>query len=453
MSALRALLDRGSASGTRSALGSIATGAALQLTVAASGIMAARLLGVADRGRLALLWAVALVIAQLSTLGLPAAVTYAVAGGAPPVAVTARLRRLLPLQLAITPPLAALVSYLAVRDHSRAVLTAIALAVVVPPTLTMLLYGLAVAQGQRRYHVVQLHRMVQPALYVVALGVLALLGHGTLPWVAAVWAGTMIVAGAWAWRQGLGGWWPRAHAVAAAPGLTAPVTTAELLRFGRRSFFGVYGFAEHMMLDLLLVGLLLPPAHFGLYSAGWAFANLPRFIGQSVGYVGYPEVAKAEKERKEGNAALRRFVVLGLIVLVPVVGGLVAVMGWLLPLLFGGPFRGAVPVAQLLVAAALAQALRRIASESLRGLGSTVPAAASELVFMVAFVAAAIPLSQSGGATGAAQATLVATVVGALALPALEGLRRQRRRGAYPVPAPGEMATVVAPDAQPTSVL
>jgi O-antigen/teichoic acid export membrane protein len=427
----------------RATLGSIVTGGALQLTVAASGIIAARLLGVADRGRLALLWAVALVVAQLSTLGLPAAITYAVAGGTEPNLVIARIRRVIPFQLALSPPLTAAIGYLALRDHSHAVLASIALAVVVPPMLALLLFGLAVAQGQHRYRVVQLHRLAQPALYVVGLAALALLGGGTLPAVSAVWAASMVVGGLWAWRQGLGRWWPQEAPAPTVAG-DGPRTTSALLRFGRRSFFGAYGFTEHLMLDLLLIGVLLPASRFGLYSAGWALANLPRFVGQSVGFVGYPEVARAEREGRAGDAALRRFLLLGLAVLLPVVAGLALLMSWLLPLLFGGAFRGAVPVAQLLVIAALPQALRRIGSEGLRGLGSSVPAAVAEIVFVVVFLATAIPMAHAGGATGAGRATLIASVAGALALPLLEV---SRRRGWLHSAAP---VAVAITDTQPT---
>lgn len=406
------------------AVGSVATGFGLQLTIAISGIIAARLLGVADRGRLALLWAVTLVVAQVCTLGLPAAITYTVARGVEPRAVLAQIRRRMPLILAVSPPVTGLISFAATRDHGRPVLTAIALSLVVPPSLTLLLIGLASAQGQRRYNVVQLHRLVQPALYTLVLVGLAIADRGTLPWVTGAWATTMGIGGLWAWRQGTGAWKPPR-----ATDAPAPVTERELLRHGRRSFFGTYGFTEHMMADLLLIGVLLGAGEFGLYATGWTLANLPRFVGQSVGYISYPEVVDAERRGQRGDSTLLRYVLLGAAILAPIVGLLIAVMGWLLPLLFGQPFRAAVPVAQLLVLAALPQALRRIGSESLRGLGSTGPAGAAELVFVITLVAASIPLSLSDGATGAGWAALLAAVAGAVALPALEAMRRRRGAG------------------------
>ena len=47
---------------------------------------------------------------------------------------------------------------------------------------------------------------------------------------------------------------------------------------------------ETFRLDQAVVGLFLTPAALGLYVVGLAFANLPRFIAQSVGYIAYPRI-------------------------------------------------------------------------------------------------------------------------------------------------------------------
>ena len=66
-----------------------------------SGVLAARMLGVTDRGNFAQLWLVAIVLAQLATLSVPAAVTYFVADGrASGGAMLRSIKRLAGLQLA-----------------------------------------------------------------------------------------------------------------------------------------------------------------------------------------------------------------------------------------------------------------------------------------------------------------------------------------------------------------
>jgi O-antigen/teichoic acid export membrane protein len=59
----------------RAAAPTVGAGVGVQLAVLASGIAAARILGVEDRGHLALLALFPMVLAQFGTLGVPLAVT------------------------------------------------------------------------------------------------------------------------------------------------------------------------------------------------------------------------------------------------------------------------------------------------------------------------------------------------------------------------------------------
>jgi O-antigen/teichoic acid export membrane protein len=401
----------------RGTLGSIATGGSLQLVVAASGILAARLLGVADRGHLALLWVLTLAVGQLSTLGLHVGIAYQVAGGRSPQQVCWRLRGIIAAQLLLSTAVgAAVVLPLmgGVRGQSPA---SLAMALAVPPMFVLLLHGIALAQGQRRYRRVQLHRLVQPCAYVVILVALAATDEGRLDTVTAAWGATMIAAGLFAWRQCLGSWWPRRPTPA--PTVSGPDdgSPRAVMAFGLRSLFSAFGVVEHLQADQLLVGLLLSAQQFGLYVAGAAFANLPRFLGQSVGYVAYPEVAAADPARR--RAMVARFMMIGALVVLPVVVALVALLGWLLPLLFGHSFHAAVPIGRILLAAAFAQALRRVAAEALRGLGSGVSATWAELAFIAVFAATIAPMTSWHAGTGAALALLIASGAGAIVLVAL----------------------------------
>jgi O-antigen/teichoic acid export membrane protein len=289
--------------------------------------------------------------------------------------------------------------------------TAALLAIVsVPPMFVLLLHGLAIAQGQRRYRLVQLHRLVQPCLYVLVLIALAVTGEGRLRTVSAGWGATMVVAGLFAWRQCLGAWWPRRPERSADDEGSARA----MLRFGIRSLFSAFGVVEHLQADQLLVGLLLSAQQFGLYVAGAAFANLPRFLGQSIGYIAYPEIAAADPEDR--RASLVRFIAIGAVTVLPVVAVLAAILGWLLPLLFGHAFHAAVPVGQILLVAAAAQALRRVAAEALRGFGSGVSATWAELSFIGVFAAALGPLTAWHAAVGAAVALAAASFAGAAVL-------------------------------------
>jgi O-antigen/teichoic acid export membrane protein len=111
--------------------------------------------------------------------------------------------------------------------------------------------------------------------------------------------------------------------------------------------------------------------------------------------------------------------VIGVCVVLPVVVIGVLALGWLLPFLFGHAFAGAVGPGRILLAAAFAQALRRVAAEGLRGFGSGASASWAEGVFIVVFAAAVAPLSSAHGATGAALAVLIASAAAVVALAVL----------------------------------
>jgi O-antigen/teichoic acid export membrane protein len=401
--------------------GSVLAGGGLQLIVAASGIIAARMLGVTDRGHLALLWVVTGAIGMLMSLGVHTGISFQIASGRSPLEVAGRLRRVIALQLLCAFTVAVPVEF-ALFGGERAQSTASLLAAsLVPPLFVLLLHGIAFVQGARRYHLVQLHRLVQPSLYVVVLGLLAAFGAGRLDDVTVGWAATMAAGALFAWRQGLGAWWPpRAGAESDAEGSADAV-----LRFSLRSLFSSFGLVEHLQADLLVVGLLLSSHDFGLYVAASAFANLPEFLGQSVGYIAYPEVSSAAAERR--GVVLRRFIVIGGLVVLPVVVVGVLALGWLLPFLFGHAFAGAVGPGRILLAGAFAQALRRVAAEGLRGFGSGVSASWAELSFIVVFAAAVAPLSSAHGASGAAVAVLLASVAAAGVLVVLSWRARPGR--------------------------
>ncbi len=445
MRALRASVAQSRTGRIRAAGESLVAGGVLQLIVGVSGIVAARLLGVTDRGRLALLWAITVAIGQLATMGLHTSMAYAVAAGETPIAVCGRLRRIVATQIAVAPLIAAPIVFLTLSHPDTTSVVAAASTLVVPPMFVLLLHGLSLAQGARRYRVVQVLRLVQPSLYVVVLLTLAITGEGRFLTVTMAYGATMLVAGSFAWRQGLGCWWPPRSAgggLEAArapdpPGLATIATdgkraagvdlhsTASLVRFGRRSLLSAFGVSEHLAIDQLVVGILLAPAQFGLYTAGLAFANLPRYLGQSVGYVAYPEVAAAAT-RERRRSIIRRFVILGIVVVTPIVATLIALVPWLVPLLFGRSFDRAVPVAQILLAAALFQGLRRVAAEGLRGMGGEWAGTGAELVFAVVLFGSLVPLVDRYGASGAGAATLVGAIAAVIALPILAVRRPDR---------------------------
>lgn len=274
--------------------GSLLASFGLQAIVAVSGVLAARMLGVTDRGNFAQLWLVAIVLAQLATLSVPAAVTYFAADGrASGGAMLRSIKRLAGLQLAALLMVHAMALWGIAHDEAADVQMAALITLLPMPALLAHQYGQAVLQGRHRFRLYNRQRALPMVLYSLGLGGAFVLGSGSLVSVAAIWAGatalgagsTLVVAWADLRRDGVSG-----------PESAPPTRTS--LRFGLRSLLGTFTGFEQLLLDQAIVALMMPTQALGLYVVAIAFSNLPRLVGQSIGMVAFPAVARAAAERR-----------------------------------------------------------------------------------------------------------------------------------------------------------
>lgn len=411
----------------RSAMaGSVLAGVAIQAVIVLSGVLAARLLGVTDRGHLALLWLVAIVLAQLASLGVPASVTYYVAEGKTGGGAMLRsVRRLAAVQLAAMLAIHAALLWLMNHDETGRVQLAAALTLVPMPALLAHQYGLGVLQGRQRFRLYNLQRAMPLLLYSVVLGGAFVVGAGDLVAVTAIWAGsTTVGAGATLFLA----WADLRRDGADRPG-PAP-SSRDSLRFGLRSLLGTFTGFEHLQLDQAIVGLALSTYALGLYVVAVAFSNLPRLVGQSIGIVAFPAVARADGEGRTRHALLRFFLA-GAVISSAVVAALWVLIPSVLPLFFGPEFREAVPVAQILLLAALCQSTRRVLSDGARGAGYPLLGTIAELSSWAVVLPAVVLLAPAHGLSGVAIALCLASatslaIVG-LGLPVLAAQRQRKR--------------------------
>lgn len=387
--------------------GSLLASFALQAIVAVSGVLAARLLGVTDRGNFALLWLVAIVLAQLGTLSVPAAVTYFVADGrASGRSMLRSVKRLAWLQLAVLLVVHAVVLWGIVLDEATEVQVAALITLLPMPALLAHQYGQAVLQGRNRFRLYNRQRALPMVLYSLGLGGAFVLGSGNLVGVAAIWAGatalgagsTLVVAWRDLRRDGLSD-----------PGSAPPTRTS--LRFGLRSLLGTFTGFEQLLLDQALVALLMSTHELGLYVVAIAFSNLPRLVGQSIGMVAFPAVARAAAEQRASRAVFRFFVT-GVVASSLLVCGLELAVPTILPMFFGREFEEAVPVAQILLVGALCQSVRRVLSDVARGAGYPLVGTVAEVCSLAVLLPAALILAQTHGLIGMAVALDIAAGVG-----------------------------------------
>jgi O-antigen/teichoic acid export membrane protein len=399
---------------------SVATAFVMQGLLAVSGVAAARILGAEGRGHLAALVLVAAVVAQAGTLGLPMSATYHIARepGAALTLVRCLLRILVPLSVLLLAVQAAVLLALfggaGGELQGAAAVTLGGLAGVVSHQ-----FGLAVLQGCGRFRAFNLARTMQLTLYAGAVVALLLADSGSLLLVAAAWAASMLLSGVAVLAIALRG----ARGATELPRAGA----GDLLRFGVTGLAGHTSPLEAYRIDQIAVGIIAGPVGLGLYIVGQAFANLPRSVARSIGMVAYPRIAAAEDGHRR---QVLLFVGLALGACGSIVAALWLLVGELVPLFFGEEFAGAVPLARVLLLAALLFSLRRVLSDCARGLGLPGQASLAEAASWAVAIPAIAVLGHLWGAEGVAWALVLggAGAVAMLAPLSLRGLPRGHTR-------------------------
>ena len=395
----------GSRKDSRDTLGSLAAGMGGQLAIVVSGIVAARLLGPADRGHLAFLVLIPVILAKLGGLGLPLAVAYECARS-PAVArpLSGRIARRFAVQSAVLLVIHGLLLWALLHDEDREVVVSGIVTLALVPASLAHEYAIAFLQGLRRFGPFNVLRMLPVALYTAA--VLAFLVSGASDLVAFVvaWTAAWCAAAALAVRA-VETTLPRE----AAPPGSVPAMR-DMTRFGAKGFLGSASPVETFRVDQALIGLFLPPVALGYYVAAIAFTNLPRFLAQSVGLVASPAVAAAP-DRREGRHLMWRYLWLAVVLCTPVILALELTVGRLLPFLFGSAFEEAIPMSRILLVGALFLSLRRVLTDGARGLGRPTIGTIAEVASWVVLLPAVVVAAAAGDATDMALAVTASAFV------------------------------------------
>lgn len=143
---------------------------------------------------------------------------------------------------------------------------------------------------------------------------------------------------------------------------------APMLRYGLPSATATLPQMLNLRLDQMLMAAFLPAQTLGLYVVAVAWSNAVHPILNAFGAVLFPRVASephAQKQALVFSQGVRMSVLAAIAVAVP----LLAATPWVLPFVFGGGFRTAIPAALVLIVAATISGLNLILQEGLRGLG------------------------------------------------------------------------------------
>jgi O-antigen/teichoic acid export membrane protein len=376
-------------------------------------VVAARRLSTASRGTLAVVLIVGPVLSMFSSLGRPAALTYALAGRHETADVLGALERRWVRRAVVTGCiLGSLAGAVALRTSTGGL--AIALA---PPiwvaSVTVVSFAHATALGTNRYRQTSL-------LYLGVTAVPSLLGcaatsvwHGSLA--AVIWsytASTVLVA-AYALRL-------LSRRVHGSPSDEASIdrSSAVLSKYGRRILSGSFFAQMNGRIDVLLAAVLLGASSGGVYSAGASVAQITILPFLGAGQVALPIASRwRSREARERPIAVAALAAIGM-------GGLVAIAAYVLaPRLvvpvYGARYQAAENPARWLAVGAAVWGGAFVANQILRGLGRPNGPAVADLVsvaWLLTFVALRRPSSLTELAVASCTAYIVSVLITAASI-------------------------------------
>ena len=388
-------------------VGSVASGLVGQAALVITGVVTTRTLGATDRGYLALVVLVAVVLQLVGTLGLPVAATYFIASDRRHEAAVLRAIRLpAVLQVGVLSVLQALILWALVSGEPTRVWWA---AVATLPLLAGLLadmYGKAILQGQARYTAFNVLRNGSVTLYLIGVIVLLATGMTGLVEFTIAWVAASLLAGALTLVVALRHRAPVADDV--------DVARNDLFRYGLKGYVVSLSPVATFRLDQALIGLFLAPRALGLYVAALSLTNLPDIIARGIGMIALPQVARARGAARALD--FRRYVVFTILLTGLAVLALEILAGWLVPVFFGSEFEDAVLVTRILLIGTFFWGVRRVLTDAASGSGRPGLGSIAELASWIAVVPALAVLTPRWGVEGVAAAMTISSAASLVVL-------------------------------------
>jgi O-antigen/teichoic acid export membrane protein len=272
------------------------------------------------------------------------------------------------------------------------------------------------ARDLRRWNLV---RVSQPVLGLIGVGTLWRLRLLTLDHALVVLAGTMLLQLCWAYSF--------CRRTRLAPGRAHARSVRPLAAYGVAQIAALTPAALNAQLDLLVLSQTVSPADLGRYAIAVTLTLLPVPLVSAIGNVAFPRLA-SEQSVTAATLRMQRLAVLGSAgmaagMLVP----LAAVAYWLVPLVFGDGYRGAVPMLWILTPGAVFLACGQVSGDLLRGRNRPIIVAWAQGVAAIFTIGLLLALLPVVGVYGAAIASTVAYGVALAAM--LSCLWRLPREG------------------------
>jgi O-antigen/teichoic acid export membrane protein len=185
----------------------------------------------------------------------------------------------------------------------------------------------------------------------------------------------------------------------------------DLVSYGTRSILGTAPDMLNARMDQLVLALLLPSQMVGLYvvSVSWSL-TLTEGLFKALGTVLFPYLA-GEQDPIRRNQMMINSLHMSSVVAVLLSVSMAVATPFIFPLLFGAPFAQAIPVAIILVEAAIFHVTKAVIADCLRGLGHPGKVALAEIAALIITIGGLILTARTLGIVGAALTSLVAYAV------------------------------------------
>jgi len=376
--------------------------AAIRCLGVVSGVLAARLLGPTGRGELAVIIFLPMLLVTLGGLELPRSLAYEVSRVdeiprsliATSFWLAIGLGVLQALLLAVLLPLYLSADKLHLLSASRWFMVYLPAAYI---TATLM----GSDQGRGRFGRFSVMLSLPGAFYVVAILVAWATGHVSPPiFAAGVLAGTLIVAGVrtqmdWDVISGTLPDW---------------ATAQRLLRRGLSFYLPTVASFALWRADMFILVRIAPTAAIGLYAVAQAIAFGQIGTVSPFVQVGFSAVAGETEPRKALQTLARHFRLAQLAVVS--IGLLAAaVTPWLIRLMFGAQFSGAVTTAYLLIGATVFCGMEQVLEQGLRAADHPRPGIVSNLLGLAVLISLGIPACLHYGIAGLASAAMAAQLL------------------------------------------
>lgn len=367
---------------------------------AIGGILTARLLGAADKGRFAVLFVIATLVGTLCAAGVDLWATRELGRGRSLAEVGRVVRRHVLLATAVVVVVGALAAPVAVVIGVSP--AGWAATVGLAAATTWFLFTLAVPLGAGRMADYARANVMAAGLYVAAVAAVF----------AAGWASVAVVLLAAGVAKAVPVAVARHHQSGAGPATDVRADHRAALRLGVPASIGGLAELATYRVDVLVVAAIAGPLAVGLYTAAVALSEVLWLVPNAVSHVLVPAVAA-----DSGTARTARVVRVSLIATAAAGAPLAVFGGPLIRLLFGDAFAGASGALPALVVAALFLAAWKLLTADLLGRGLSGVKAVSAGLGLLTMVALDVLLVPWAGVQGAALAAaggyLVAAAVSA----------------------------------------